>query len=451
MTGTGRGAAAVWAVVLVGAALAVGIGASPARARAIGGQCFPPLCGTSTSSTTSSTSSSTSSTTSTTTSSTTVTTTTAASSPPTSPTTSPPSPYLAGFVPCGTGSGPCNATPEQVQVRYPAGTPPAAVEIDWVASGRAASAPAPRSTSATLAWPGGADCGSDLRCWHWPAGLTDGAFILNGTYRVVPCASYSGGTCGSTFPPSDVALAVPSGPPTHVQARSSGSQVTLSWQPPSAVPPDLAGYQVTRNGRAVYSCSIAGLDAGTSVPCPGSLTVIDHPGPGTYTYAVSAVRLGAGTASSHVVASAALEDAGGVVAVPGSAVTPGSGGWGGGFTPSPVIGSIGIISDAGGSHLAVDPGGLGAQPDPGPATPQNLAYPPDNSAVANPSQGKSSTLALKVGETAPRTDVVPIAVVALGILMLAIAAHFLYLRMQLGVIEAGRRSERARHVQTPSG
>jgi hypothetical protein len=153
-----------------------------------------------------------------------------------------------------------------------------------------------------------------------------------------------------------------------------------------------------------------------------------------------------------VVTSSSVKDSTGAVSVPGPITgsgggLPGGGGAAdpGGFTLSPVIGSIGVIGSPGsqvGSIPATNAGLPGAAADPAlgtPGTPQNLSYPSDDPLV-----GKSSALALKVNAGRPRTDVVPVAVLALGILILAIAAHFLYLRVELGVIQARLGSGRGR-------
>jgi hypothetical protein len=340
----------------------------------------------------------------------------------------------------------CDQEPSKIQVRYPSGSPPAAVEVDWSADGRPAAAPNPGSPAVAVPWSAGTDCGSDLRCWGWPSPITDHAAILNGTYRLVPCGVYTadapGGGCQSKLQATTVGLAVPPGPPAAVKAVASGQQVTLSWRPPAGAPPDLAGYQVSRNGKPVYGCALSGLGPAGSTSCPNPLAVSDRPGNGTYTYAVSAVRLGVDAASAHAVDSAPVLDAGGLVSVPGTASAPNAVG-----APSPVIGAPGTMTDFGPpppSALTPSGGALpgenGSAADTD-ATPQNLQYP-----AADPLAGKSSALALKVGETAPRRDVVPVGILGLGVLVLAIAAHLVYVRARVAAIQGG-----ARHAEDTSG
>ncbi|HET6963759.1 MAG TPA: hypothetical protein VFH58_03240 [Acidimicrobiales bacterium] len=275
--------------------------------------------------------------------------------------------------------------------------------------------------------------------------MTADSYVLNGAYQVTACGTATGGTCGSPSTPQDIRVAAPPGDPTHVQARVTGADVGVSWQPPASSPPDLAGYTVARNGRDVYSCSLDGLGPAASVPCPSTLTFADRPGDGRYTYTVSAVRLGADTASRDTVSSAAVAAAGGAVTVSGPAAgsTPGGGGGrtqtgagsNGGFTPAPIIGSTG-------AGVGLDSGAVAAQGLPGaaapeigaPGSPENLRYPSDDPVV-----GHAAPLALKVHTPSGRPDVVPLAALALGVLLLAIAAHLLYLRTELEARRAAPR------------
>lgn len=430
----------VWAFVLAAATVVVIVGSSPDRARAAlpsGAVCIPSPCPTPPPTTSPPT-----------TPPPTVPPTTPPTTPPsTSPSTVPASPYTAAFVPCGSASGPCTEEPQQIRISYQA-DPPAAVELQWVSRSRPASAPTPGSTSAILMPADGVPCGTGATCWTWPAGLTASSYILNGSYQVVVCGTFANGTCGSPFPPQDIQVAAPPGPPTHAQARASGPVVAVSWQPPTAAPPDLAGYLVARDGHTVYSCSLDGLGPGASTPCPRSLTFADRPGDGRYTYTVSAVRLGADTASRDVVASPAAVAGGGAVIVPGPVTAPGGvngpfpgtvvAAGNGGFTPAPIIGAVGV---SGGTTVGLDPAPVAAPQIGTTGAPQNLSYPADNPVVA-----KDAPLALKVHTPAGQTDVAPVAVLALGILLLAIAAHFLYLRVELGVVQARLTGARRRRV-----
>jgi hypothetical protein len=245
--------------------------------------------------------------------------------------------------------------------------------------------------------------------------------VLNGTYQLAACATYASGACQSTFRPDSVSLAVRPNPPASVSAVSAGSEVTVKWSPPGNAPPDLAGYALSRDGRNLYTCSIDDLGPGATVPCPPSLTVADHPGDGRFAYAVRTIRLGVDSASSNVIASAALDAAGGAVTVPGSA---GPGG------PIPVTSPGGNGSDRG-VTVALSATTTTA-PGAGTATiatgPQPVSQSPVGRVADPPAR---SALTLKVPS---RTDVVPVAVLALGILALAVAALFLYLKVEVGVI-----------------
>lgn len=417
MKATGRRHGLFWALVLVAAGVTVGLGATSSRAAAVTppGAICPFRCPTTTTVPATTT---------------TVPDTTSTTSPVDTSTTSipPPTPYAATFVPClaARTSGACNQTPQQVQVTYPAGPTPPAVEVDWVANGRSSAAPNPGSTSAVLAWSDGTSCGTNEQCWPWPSALADGSYVLNGTYQVAPCGTYSNGSCASTFQPNSVGLAVPPDPPASVGAAASGSQVTIHWAAPGNQPPDLAGYVLSRNGRDVYSCSTDGLGPGASVACPRSLTVADHPGDGQFSYAVRTIRLGVDSGSGDVVESAVLDAAGGGVTVPGSTI-----GTGAGSSPN-TANSIPVTSiDTSGHGTTVSLTGTtttvphaGTSPSGG----SHAVASGTSGAVADPPK---SALTLKVSS---HTDVVPEAVLALGLLALAIAAHFLYLKVELGVV-----------------
>ncbi|HET6874272.1 MAG TPA: fibronectin type III domain-containing protein, partial [Acidimicrobiales bacterium] len=367
----------------------------------------------------------------------------------TSTTTTPPAPYTVSFSPCSgtTNPGPpCTQSPDQIQVQYPARAP-AAVVRSWDASGRSAAAPSPDSLSVTLPASDGTACGTDLICWPWPSGMTDGSFILNGTYQVAVCpapdANYdsTSGTCRATDPAQNIGLAVPPSPPTGVTAKSAGNQVTLSWKAPAQAPPDLVGYSVSRGSTVVYTCSTDDLGPGSATPCPASLTVADRPGNGEYTYSVSSIRLGVDTNNANVVTSHAVEDSAGVITVPGPVTGGGAGAGSQGGLGGPVqtsggnTSAIGTVLGTDGGTLVTLPTVQGTGSAAASSPVPNLKYPADSPVV-----GKSSDVALKVNDSASRPDIVPVTVLALGILILAIAAHFLYLRVELGVIQARLRT-----------
>ncbi len=382
--------------------------------------------------------------------------TTAYTPPPTTPTTAPPTTpttaapttttttpstttttvpvhYSTALLPCRTAnvaaSAPCDTDPKQVEVAYPSGHSPPSVVVAW-RKGVAGTAPQPGTPTVTLD-PGStvpctgisAPAGQELACWPWPGGLTDRSFILNGTYRI---------TAGSQKP-TDVGVAVPPAAPRQVVATATTSSVTLTWQPSAAPEPDLTGYVVTRNGQPVYYCSTDGLGPGANIPCSKPLAVTDHPGPGKWTYAVSSLRLGVDDASADAVGSPLVAAAPGAVTLT-AAVTGAHPLSSAGLAPLPA--SIGTTySAASGGAGAVTPSTLaGGASDPAPRTApvQNIKYPGSD----NPVVGKPSDLALEVGRPGSHTDVVPVAVLALGLIALAIAAHFLYLRVELGLAEA---------------
>lgn len=426
-----------WVLVLVAAAVVVAFGGGPARAAGAAppaaAVCFPVPCPTTTvappplSDTTTTT--------------TTATSTTAPTTPPTTvPTTAPPSTvpapgFTAAFVPCGSTAGPCDQEPQQVQVGHGTAAP-AAVQLSWVAAGRAPGAPAPGSTSVTLLWGDGNDCGTADRCWQWPAQMTGSSYILDGTYQVTACDTYTGGQCQASSAPVTIGLAVPPGPPTGVQVKADGSAAVVSWHPPSVAPPDLVGYRITRDGRPIWTCSTDGLGPGRGVRCPPSMAVADQPGAGTFTYTVAALRLGADTSDRGVVSSAGVGGVdGGRVTVAAAAGPPESSGTpGAAFTPSPVIGGQGTTASLAPLQSAA-PGASGVAPPAGsPASVQNLKYP----AADDPVVGHTA-MALQVHPSASRTDLVPVTVLALGLLILAVAAHFLYLRVAVGAVQ-GRMS-----------
>ena len=354
----------------------------------------------------------------------------------------------ATLTPCAPEpSGACSQDPAQIQVDYPTGSRPAGIEVAFLTTGRSPAAPEPVTGTVVLAAADahpcpGAPAGQQALCWTWPAGLRDGSFILNGTYRVTPCSGTAGGHCQASdvFTPASIGVAVPPQPPGHASAAVSGSQVTVTWSPAADPEPDLVGYAVSRDGQVVYACSTNGLGPGAGTPCPHNLTIADHPGDGQWSYAVTALRLGADTSSADVLTSVPTAIDGASVTVAGAGPAPSSGT--GPLVPlpgfAPETSGAGTVS-AGGfttTPAAVASGGLaGAAAEPAPATApvRNLAYPGDGGVV-----GKSQDLALKVGEPGPHTDIVPVAVLALGIIALAIAAHFLYLRVELGLLEARR-------------
>ena len=455
----GRLSAFLWALILIAAVAAVGLARpAPARAAAQPGQVCFVFCPPASSTTTAPSPTTLPPPTTLPAPTTTVPGATTTVPAPTTTTTTVPAPSGGGkgggaaLTPCSPEpSGACSQDPTQVQVDYPKGAQPAGTEVTFVTTGRSPSAPEPVTGTVVLAAADahpcpGAPAGEAALCWNWPSGLRDGAFILNGTYRVTPCSDTTGGHCraATTFSPASVGVAVPPQSPGQAAADVSGSQVTVHWSPAADPEPDLVGYAVSRDGQVVYACSTDGLGPGAGTPCPADLTIADHPGDGRWSYAVTALRLGADTAAADVLTSAPTAIQGASVSVAGAA--PGASSGSGPLVPlagfAPETSGAGTVATGG---FATNPpavasgssaGGLaGAAGDPAPSTApvQNLAYPGDGGVV-----GKSQDLALKVGEPGPHTDIVPVAVLALGIIALAVAAHFLYLRVELGLLEARR-------------
>lgn len=425
-----------WLVILGLVMVGVMVGPGPARARTLSSQnhpaCFIFCPGTTTTVYVPPPSGPTTTVPSTTT--TTVASTTSTTTPSTTTTTAPASVhYSTAFLPCRSASAPsdapCDTDPKQIEVAYPSGQSRPSVVLSWK-KGLVGSAPQPGTPTVTLDPASTVPCsgatapaGQTLACWPWPGGLTDRSFILNGTYQV---------TAGSQKP-TDVGLAVPPAAPRQVVATATTDSVAVSWVASAAPEPDLTGYVVTRNGQPVYYCSVDGLGPGASIPCSKPLEVTDHPGPGKWTYAVSSLRLGVDDASADTVGSPLVGAAPGAVTLT-AAVTGGHPLSSAGLAPLPA--STGTTySAAGGGVSTVTPSPLaGGSTAPAPETApvQNIKYPgSDNPVIGNPSD-----LALKVGQPGSHTDVVPVAVLAMGLIALAIAAHFLYLRVELGLAEA---------------
>jgi hypothetical protein len=382
----------------------------------------------------------------------------------------------ATFFPCGAEHAPCDTEPAQLQVAFPAGQSPEAVQLAWApASPRPPGAPQPAATSALLDTASAVSCGppttttggaptttapptttttttttattttvpggGQTLCWAWPAALRyQDRSILNGTYRVTACAPQqptqttpqqttqttqttsqqsTGCTSSGPYQPAVVGLAVPPPPPAGIRASSAGSTVEVSWSSPLEAPPDLAGYLVNRAGQAVYYCSLLG----ETPACPQPLRFVDHPPAGAWTYQVQALSLGAGGPYPAEVESPPASSARVVVTVaqvPGGAVS---------LPPVPV-GGVATATTGTTTIPATLPGEDTGAPG-GPV--HNLSYPPSQQAGAG-------DVALR--ETgAGRPDVLAAGLVALAVLIAAVAAHLLYLR-SLVESRAGRKALR---------
>lgn len=316
--------------------------------------------------------------------------------------------------PCSPRAGVCTATPSGVAVTFPAGIPAGVsdVQLAWVTTGRPAGAPGPASTSALLPTSSGgcataAGQAATTCTWPWPASLEGpGAAVLNGTYQASAC---SGSSCSP--PPSSFGVGVaplaPGSVAAHAQGGAPGSPVTISWAPGSA--PDLAGYQVARDGTAIYTCTLHGATSPGAGPCPPTPSTTDRSsGSGALTYQVVAYRYGP------------------------------QGGFAGALASPPASGTV---------QLGAGGGRLGSVPVLGPPAPATVTAPaqPGRPVVGGASRpGSANTYGAlpsgPAGRAAPSAtqplelgagrspQVGGLALIAAGLLVFAIAAHLIYLR-----------------------
>jgi hypothetical protein len=388
----------------------------------------------------------------------------AAAAAPTTTTTDPAAlPVDVALVPCAAPSpgGPCRVDPGKVQLTYSPEKDPAlmAIQLGWSsASGRPAPYSKPSTDLLVAAGQSGPSCpppatapaGSTAVCWAWPSTLTDPergtAWILNGTYLATPCTAVSpAGACtpSKAYSPSNLPLAVPPAPPRSALATASFSgAVRLTWSAAASPEPDLIGYQVSRNGQVVYTCSTNA--AGTA--CPATLGFYDQPAAGTWTYDVVALRFGANAAPADAVASSPA-----TATVHTAAPTTSSGGPGPAslyLPPVPLIEPPGNAASFGPPPTTA---ATTATTGPGPTTTiQGQASPTlPYSAPTTPGQD-SAALGSNARETGPKSsNLDSTAAIALGVLALALAAHVWYLRSEMGLFTAGLRPKPPAHRRSP--
>lgn len=307
------------------------------------------------------------------------------------------------------------------------------VTVTWATTGRPSATPGPAKTSVSLPDPtcpppsGGSTC-------PWPRGLEapGSTVVLNGTYDVARCAPPG---CGPLL------IAAPPAPPGSVRATaaSSSSSVTVSWA--AGPEPDLAGYSVIRNGTVVFTCSLHGAPLPRSVPCASQLSYTDRPGTGgAVAYGVVANRYGVDGDVAHDVNSTPA------VATLNLAASSGSGSISG-LPPIPVIGVPGVPLPMAPPSTVAGAAGAGSVPghtttvDPGSG---GLEYGPDHAGALGPVRSVEPGRAT--------TNVSRLALIATGLLVLAMAAHLLYLRGAVArhqMAHSGRGTRPAHRRQGP--
>ena len=361
--------------------------------------------------------------------------------------TSSPPPLSGGASPCipqsttpGGSQGPCTLEPTHVGATWN-GTAVLSLSLSWATTGRPKGAPAPSSPSAALDPHAPGACttsGAQTSCsWPWPATLESNHTVLNGTYQLRACITPPGVSCIASpgSGPATIAIAAPPLTPTGTALQSgSGTDPAevVSW---SADPePDVAGYQVDREGTPVWSCQVGTPAAsGTqAVTCPSPPSATDHPGVGLWSYSVIAERYGASGNSLVASTPATLAPVG----VDLTSLAPSSGVSQVQLPPIPFLpayagGSAGSASSPSGSSAGVVHGGTTGSPGGSSATATN--DPGYSTTLPYGAAGRSATLpgadvaaSKEPGPTGP--DVNPVATFALGALVLALAVHLLYLR-----------------------
>ncbi|MCU4187428.1 hypothetical protein K6U06_23925 [Acidiferrimicrobium sp. IK] len=356
--------------------------------------------------------------------------------------------------PCGapTAASGCTTDPTSLAASWPSADSVGGVTVAWQGQGRPAAAPAPADPDQALSVSKGTctvtPSGPTTTCtWEWPAGLRhpSGGQLLNGSYLVTACSNDPTSANGTGSPSctaaaglssATVAVGVVPAAPSGV-AASGASRVTVNWNATSD--PDLAGYRVTRDGTLIWTCAADG--AGGAGPCPASPSVADTPAAGHHTYGVTALAFGPSPSAPLLVSPVA---AAAIVVAPVSAAAAGGGGGGGG---------------GGGAQIA-----LGPVPYVGPAVTVPAARAPSSPVTSAPPAPADSGFAPTLPYNTSRAPAVPLAVsprspgeagtgtssasvrraalFALGMLILAIAAHLVFLRSEMARREAGWRALR---------
>jgi hypothetical protein len=342
-----------------------------------------------------------------------------------------PAPALAASPsPCSPHAGACTAAPGQLAVTFPAGVPAGvdAVQLAWTTTGRPVGAPGPAQTSAVLTTASGgcatpAGQSATTCSWPWPGGLEAAGVVLNGTYQVTACSTPpGGGACSpaSSPGPSSFGVGVAPLPPGSVAAHATGTApdaaVSVSWATGTA--PDLAGYRVARAGTVVFTCTLHGATSPGAGACPADPSFTDRaPGNGTASYQVTAYRFGpqgdlaAALASAPATATVALPAAG--------ASAP--------LAPAPTLGAAATPTV---TLPAAAPGAAPVTPAP-PTTANTYGALPFGTA---PPAERAAAVPLEPGSSSH--GVGGIALVAAALLLLAVAAHLLYLRDRVARYQA---------------
>lgn len=339
-------------------------------------------------------------------------------------------PFSVIAAPCNAegSAGACTADPTGLVVSWPPGAPVVGVVVSWLGGDRPAGAPAPSSAAETLL-DGSATCADSAAgttcSWGWPGGLRlpAGGQLLNGTYQVAPCGAgaappVAGGSVSGCAPvsgldPVVVTVSVAPAAPAAVTITGSGA-ATLHWTPsPEA---DLAGYRVARDGIGIWVCSANGAP-GTTVACPADPGMTDSPPAGRHTYTVEALRYGpaAGALLSSAPSTVAVTISTSGAALP---AVPYSG-------PVPTLPAGRPAPPAApATTVATDPGYQSTLP---------YGSPPPSDATSLPALRSNGALA-----RATATPAAPssgqrdhLALFAAGMLLLAVAAHVIYLRSEI--------------------
>lgn len=329
--------------------------------------------------------------------------------------------------------GGCALAPQSLAVSFPfsaSGTTAAlnGVDVIWATTGRPPAAPRPAMPVTFLSLASGrcttpAGATPPTVCtWPWPAGLeaAGSGMVLNGTYTVAACSPPSGTPARSpdclpvaSPAPADVVVSAPPGAPEGVRlsaaSSSSTSPVAVTWT--IGPEPDLAAYTVSRNNQLVFACTLHGAAIAGAGPCGPSPSYTDRPNAaGHITYQVVARRFGAtgGTAndvaSPPTTASLTLGPPGTIGSLPPIQVL--------GVPASPTV----VVPNTSSGPATTGP----TTPSPDPGGPGQLPFGSHaHVAVAAPGAAGAGRGSSGVGRPA---------LIAAGLLVLAVAAHLLYLK-----------------------
>ena len=348
-----------------------------------------------------------------------VTSTTAPGPPKAGATTGAAPSFSVAPTPCSPRSdGACTVAPAKVAVTVPSGT--TGVSVAWTTTGRPTGTGPAHAT--TYLAPAAGGCPSlstaTITCtWPWPTALEapGSSVVLNGSYAVQPCSGTAAApACPSAPGPNNLLIAAPPAPPGGAHASGSATSVTVTWA--AGPEPDLAGYALTRNDTVVFTCGVHGASLPGSVPCGSSLAHTDNPGSGgAVTYGIVAKRFGVDSNPDNYLSSQP--------AVVSISLGVGSSSIGA-LPPIPVIGTPNVVLPGGPSSTSAGAGiGAGAGSASAPTTVDpgggGLEYGQGHTAALGP---------VGDAQSGHSTSVSRLALIAAGLLVLALAAHLLYLR-----------------------